>query len=250
MRKFTTLFFVLIITLYGYAQDRSSHSISIGSAAVTMKDSSVFNGSIDQSMTRVGYDFERETSGRKSRVSLSVQKGRFTLPEGHASWSSFSLGVTNGYRFIQSKDRRFKGYVGYNINVNPSFTKVVGKTPDYYSWSSVNTVGLYQSYGYSWEKSRLDLDIHFPLAGFMSRPGKDILYPSDMNGALYNVYSDAKFISWHNYNAYNFSLKYSRAIGKRVSLFVKLYHSYNNLKTELPVRLREWGVMTGISIRL
>lgn len=195
------------------------------------------------------YNVTKKSRARQTTLELGWQGARIGGANEKYSVNEFSLQWSDGFKIGAKRLGNFSAFVGYSIHLNPSFAKATGKTNDEYTWSTVNTLGLYQSYHYNWQRQGLSLNVQVPLIGAASRPGLLTEYPDDMNGLLYDSYSNLQLISWDNYKDVALKLNYHRELTSRMQINAGLRYRYMELETVLPVKSRSLAVEAGVSFR-
>ena len=226
------------------------HSISISAAALHLGDISVLKTSVDGTGRGFKYSYTRITGSRYSVVSAGWKHGLFNSGSSRLKLNDFSVMLSDGFLIDRNKHSPFKAWLGYSVEVNPSFVKLQNKAEEKYSWSSVNSLNLYQFYTYQYNKSIFSFSVHVPLIGFSSRPGHSTQYPTDINGLLYNSYSNLSLTSFHNYKTVNLDLNYMHRINAKWNFIAGLNYRYSDLETTLPVRLQSAGIQAGLSLKI
>lgn len=250
MRKLTAISFSLFIGIITDAQQNGVyHSLSVSSTNYNLRDVSI-DATPDGTRMGIGYEAMKKSRRRISSFAVEWQGGsaNSVLNEYHVN--DFSLRWSDGFKLGVNRFGKLDAFIGYSVWLNPSFIKISGKDDSYYTWSSINTLGLYQSYRYNWRRESLSLDIHLPVIGAVSRPGLQSVYPQDMNGLLYDSYSKLELISWENYKDIAVKLGYHRELTSRWQLNAAARYRYVELETSLPLKNKLVGVEAGISFKM
>jgi hypothetical protein len=250
MRKLTALSFCLLIGMNTDAQQNGLyHSLSVSSTNYNLRDASI-DASLDGTRMGIGYEAMKKNRRRMSSFSVAWQSGSANSALDKYQVNEFSLRWSDGFKIGVNRFGKLDAFIGYSIWLNPSFVKASGKDDGYYTWSSINTLGLYQSYRYNWERQSLSLDIQLPVIGAVSRPGLQSTFPQDINGLLYDSYSKPELISWENYKDIAVKLGYHRELTARWQLKAAAQYRYVELETSLPMKNRMVGVEAGISFKV
>jgi hypothetical protein len=206
---------VIIVILFSFLdsigqEDGKFHSLFVGTSANYIKDVSIQVNPVKGNSTSWQYGLLNQDVKRKTSLSINLNKGVFNIVEGNAKLADISIAVTDGFRLFRNTDH-FRIYLGYGITVNPSYTKVNNKDDSYYSWSSNNSLDLYQSYSYNWKRQTVSLGISIPVIGFSSRPVANESYPTSVNEVVYNTYDETFFTSLHNSRSIAISASFKKS---------------------------------------
>jgi hypothetical protein len=182
-------------------------------------------------------------------LSVNWNKGLFSTIDGQANHTDISVSVSDGFRLFRHADH-FRIYWGYAVTVNQSYTKVDNKDDIYYSWSSNNSLDLYQSYSYNWKRQTVSLDICIPVIGFSSRPLEDEPYPSAINEALFNSYNQNFFTSLHNSRSISMSASFKKILNEKWELLSEVNYKISNQESGISFYRRSHGIRAGISLKI
>jgi hypothetical protein len=229
-------------------QAEKQHLFSIGAADYSLKDQTVSSSSTGGNTMLLNYTFLKQSVKRKMSAAFTWQKGSWTSGNNTIGFNGLSAKWSDG--FLIAKGKRFSGYMGYAVTLNPSFFKIEDKTNSTNSWATTNSVDLYQSYQYRWKKNSVQLDIHVPVAALVSRPATDATLPSDFNAVLYDSYSNLELVSFDSYKAISVSLDYKRTLNSRWLLWGGISYGQSDLKGTMPVFQRSAGIRTGIALSI
>lgn len=226
------------------------HSVLFGAETLKLKDLSVLPVSVTGTGTSVSYSYRKQSAARYSIVSAAWTNALFNSDDGRLQLNKFSVQLSDGFLINRGRIGFFKAYLGYSIDANPSFLKFQNTQSEKYSWSSVNSLNLYQAYTYKRNRNSFSFSIHIPVIGFSSRPGTDTKYSSDINGVLYNSYSHLFLTSIHNYKAADLDLNYEHSLGNKWTFKAGVNYRYSDLETSLPVQLQSAGMQAGLSLKI
>ena len=226
------------------------HSFSAGNSSFILNDASIQPNDLAGNLFSLNYILLRRSQKRITRLSAGWENAALNISKGKLDINSFSVKLTDAFSLIRDRGQRIKSFVGYSLNLNPSFSKVNSSDNNYYSWNTVNAIGLFQSYKYDWYKNGLSLTIDIPVVGAASRPQAITPYPKSMDGVLYDSYSGLSLISLQNYKAVNASIDYHHSVTDKLGLSVTLQYRYSELETTLPVSQRSVGIQAGLSFKL
>jgi len=245
---------VAIMILFAFVdskgqEDGKYHSLSVGTSAYHIKDVSIQLNPVKGKSVNWQYGLLNQAAKRKTSLSINWNKGVFNTIEGQARLTDLSIAVTDGFRLFKNADR-FRVYLGYGVSINPSYTKVNNKDYAYYSWSSNNSLDLYQSYSYSWKQQAVSIGISIPVIGFSSRPVADESYPTEINEALYNSYDKNFFTSLHNSRSIAISARFKKNLNERWELFTEATLKTNDLESGIPLYKRSLGIHAGVSLKM
>ena len=226
------------------------HSVVLGVESLRVKDESVLPVSVTGTGTSVSYSYRKQSATRNSVFSAAWTKALFSSGDSRLELNKFSIMLSDGFLINRRKAGFFKAWLGYSIDANPSFIKLQNKQLEKYSWNSANSLNLYQAYTYKYNKGIFSFSIHVPVIGFSSRPGKNTKYPTDINGLLYNSYSNLSLTSLHNYKAINLDLNYEHRINAKWNFKAGVNYRYSDLETTLPVQLQSAGIQAGLLLKI
>jgi len=248
-------FLLVLILLNGKNQlhgqvDEKYHSVVLGMESLRVKDESVLPVSVTGTGGSVSYSYRKQTATRNSVFSIAWTKALFSSADSRLQLNKFSIMLSDGFLINRKGAGFFKAYLGYSIDANPSFIKLRDKQFEKFSWNSVNSLNLYQAYTYKHNKGVFSFAIHVPVIGFSSRPGKNTKYPTDINGLLYNSYSNLSLTSLHNYKAINLDLNYEHRINAKWNFKAGVNYRYSDLETTLPVQLQSAGIQAGLLLKI
>lgn len=249
MRKFTAALLFFACTNINAQQNGLYHSLAISSGDFSITDASI-DATLDGKQMGIGYEAMKKDRKRMTTFALDWEGASVNKGSDKYKVNEFSLQWSDGFKIGVNRLGRFNAFVGYSLHFNPSFIKISGKDDHYYTWSTINSFGLYQSYQYNWERQSISLDVHLPVIGFASRPGMVIVYPDDFNGLLYDSYSKLELISWDNYKDIEVKLGYHRELTSRWQLNAGAQYRYMELETAFPVRSSIVDVQAGVSFRV
>jgi hypothetical protein len=250
MKILTATGLLLIFYTHTIAQQNGVyHSLTAIAGDYYYSDASI-ESKPDGKRFGVAYNVTKKSRARQTTFELGWQGARIGGTNEKYSVNELSLQWSDRFKIGAKRLGNFSAFVGYSIHLNPSFAKATGKTNDEYTWSTVNTLGLYQSYHYNWQRQGLSLDVQVPLIGAASRPGLLTEYPDDMNGLLYDSYSKLQLISWDNYKDIALKLAYHHELTSRVQVNAGLRYRYMELETVLPVKSRSLAGEAGVSFKI
>ena len=196
--------------------------------------------------TGLAYTFLTSNAFHKKQLSLSWEKGNSKSDKDPVNVNNISFQFVNGFSVLKNKNTPVNYYVGYHISANPCFIK----SRELYSWTTLNSLSLYNSVVYSHNKSKISFDLVIPFAGLASRPDGSESYSGDINEMLYNSYSGLTFTSIHNLKAIDASLLYGQDLTKRLRLQAGFSFSFKELNTGYLFTERTYRINTGLSYRL
>lgn len=226
------------------------HSISIAAEALSLKDVSVLGTSVTGTGGGLNYSYTRNSWNRNFVVSAGWTNALFTQGDSRLELNGFSVTLSDGFLINRRRHSSFKAYLGYSIDAHPSFIKLQNKTAEKYSWSTVNSLNLYQACIYEHHRNIFSFSVHIPVIGFSSRPDNNTRYPGDINGVLYNSYSNLSLTSFRNYKAVKLDLNFEHRINARWNFKAGLNYRYSDLETTLPVQLQSGGIQAGLSLKI
>lgn len=249
MRKFIAALFLFACAYANAQQNGLYHSLAISSGDYNLTDASI-DATLDGKRMGIGYEVMKKSRKRMSTLGIDWEGASVNTASNKYKLNDFSLQWSDGFKIGVNRFGRFNAFVGYSLHLNPSFIKVAGKDDHYYTWRTINTLGLYQSYQYNWDRQWISLDIYLPVIGAASRPDMVTVYPDDVNGLLFDSYSKLELISWDNYKDIDVKLGYHRELTSRWQLNAAAQYRYMELETSLPVTNRLIGVEAGVSFRV
>jgi hypothetical protein len=250
MRKYAFVVLFVFICIHVDAQQNGLyHSLSINPGDYNLADASI-DTKLDGKRLGVGYEVMKKDRTRMSTLAINWNGSSINTSSNKYNLNEFSLRFSDGFKIGVNRFGRFNAFVGYGLHLNPSFIKITGKDDRYYTWTTVNTLGIYQSYQYNWNRQSITLDVYVPVVGGASRPDMVTVYPDDVNGLLFDSYSKLELISWDNYKDIEVKLGYHRELTSRWHLNAGAQYRYMELETSLPVNSRLVGVEAGVSFKV
>lgn len=250
MRFFKAIVLILFCNST-FAQDIGIfHQLAIGGTNSMIDDPSVATIALNGKGVNVSYGLLKFTPVRKTMISMKASGIQFGVDNTDARAMALSLGLSDGFLIFKNRNRRLGGYIGYALHTSPSFLEINDKTNKYYTWSTISSLAFFQSYSYRCNRSSFTIDINVPLIGAASRPSATTVYSEDMNGAMYDSYSNLQLVTPNKYKAIDLAFDYRLVINMNLQFTAGIRYSYADLKTSLPVVQRSAGIQAGLLLRV
>jgi len=216
------------------------HELTLSYGQQSITDTYLGITSTKINSTGVGYFYLNQTSrGQKSLV-VDFEYGK----QENLRSSAYLIEFKKGYSILSSK--KINNFLGFSVKNGSQFLRSYERN----SWTSVNTLSLFNSFNYSGKKSLLSLNVSIPVAGFVSRPSPGREYEGSVNSMLYSSLSNHVFTSFHNYQEIDLLLNYYRYISNRVSLSAGLSFSDQNVQMDNSFKRNQIYLRSGISYYL
>jgi hypothetical protein len=230
MKRLITLMSTIIAaTSILSAQKRwqhGEHSVIVAIADHQLADSFILSSAAKGQAIGIGYSFGRSSNGKKDNFSMEWSISKLENTQFNVRVNNFSFRYGQAFSLLRSRKGSFNSYWGYSIQAAPSFIKATNKDGSLSSWSTSNTIGIYQSAEYTKGRNKWVFDIHLPLMGLSSRPDETSSRNNTINGWLYDSYSNLFVTSWHNQKAMYASLEFNTAWNKKFRLLAGARYQY------------------------
>jgi len=224
----------------------SLHTINGGAGSRLIHDDYLSLNSKKISSEELGYTFSVRTAYWEKSISIIWGRGIDKDAEGQLRLNDITAEYSNAFSLTKNKTSRLNIFLGYSIAANVQYIKEDGKD----SWTTINSLSLYNSSVYSWKKNSLSLDFNIPVAALASRPENRITYAGNEIGMAYKSYSNLFFASIDKLKAATISLKYHKGFGDRFQLNIGPSFIYKDLKGTYNFNERSFQLHAGLSYLL
>lgn len=219
-----------------------NHRFTAGAGVLMVDDKRLELAGEDVTTAGFHYAFVNRSRRMQKMIGADLSTGAGNEGKRGLRSTRLLLQYSHAFSLVDRTRRRWNNYAGYAFTINPHYLR----SGDAYSWATVGVLSFYNSFQYSWKKSKASADITIPVIGFSSRPKDDKIYKSTVSGLLYNSFSALDLTSLHNLRSVTLNLNYQQRLTDRLSFTVRGGYIYQRLTNTNRFKEQVYSLQAGL----